>query len=152
MSTDLPEDYDPAAGVVADFSQIEKAPIFEYDNNNDAIIFTNPIIPQSGITASANDSLTFSPPVVFDSSISVGFLDPSQFTPMPLPGDPTNLNIPAIASLGTIQATDLMIANQGVMTFYSNATGTRIYGNITVDGNINNSNLSNQLNNISLTT
>ena len=29
MENDLPDSYDPTAGVITDYSQIEKAPIFE---------------------------------------------------------------------------------------------------------------------------
>jgi hypothetical protein len=72
--------------------------------------------------------------------------DLSQFVPMPLPSDPTSLNIPAINSMGTIQATDLMIANGGVMKLYSDVSGTHVYGDITVDGDVINTNLQNQLN------
>ena len=64
---------------------------------------------------------------------------------MPLPSDPKNLNIPAINSIGTVQATDLMVAKDGVMKLYSDISGTRIYGDITVDGNITNTTLQDQL-------
>ena len=151
MSNDIPEDYDPTAGVIADYSQIEKVPIMEYDQINDSIIFKNKINPEIGITASSTNNLSFASPVVFDSSISVGFSDPTQFIPTPLPTDPLNLNIPSIASLGTIQTTDLMVAKNGVMQLYADFTGTHMYGNLTVDGNIINSNLTDQINNISLT-
>ena len=48
--------------------------------------------------------------------------------------------------MGTIQATDLMIANGGVMKLYSDVSGTHVYGDITVDGDVINTNLQNQLN------
>ena len=70
----------------------------------------------------------------------------SQFVPMPLPSDPTSLNIPAINSMGTIQATDLMIANGGVMKLYSDESGTHVYGDITIDGDVINTNLQDQIN------
>ena len=65
---------------------------------------------------------------------------------MPLPSDPTNLNIHAINSIGTVQATDLMVAKDGVMKLYSDISGTCTYGDITVYGNIMNTNLQDQLN------
>jgi hypothetical protein len=110
MADDLPADYDPTAGVITDYSQITKAPTMEYNENNNSIIFNNPIIPQSGIRSSSNNTLTFSYPVVFDSTISVRYVNPSQFVPLYLPYDPTNINIPIVASSGTIQTTDLMSA------------------------------------------
>ena len=65
---------------------------------------------------------------------------------MPLPFDPMSLTIPVINSIGTVQATDLMIAKNGVMKLYSDISGTRIDGDITVDGNTTNNNLQDQLN------
>ena len=59
MENDLPEDYDPLAGVITDYTQIEKAPVFEYDNNNNAIIFKNKIIPEVGITSSGTNTISF---------------------------------------------------------------------------------------------
>ena len=73
-----------------------------------------------------------------------------------------------LATNGTIQATDIMVAKDGVMKFYcdkDNATfvgdlkvgnnlntlSARVLGNLTVDGNIINSNLQDQLANIQLT-
>ena len=56
-----------------------------------------------------------------------------------------SLNIPAINSIGTVQATDLMIAKDGVMKLYSDISGTHVYGDIMVDGNITNNNLQRQL-------
>ena len=69
----------------------------------------------------------------------------SDFVPMPLPSDPMSLTIPAMNSIGMVQATDLMIAKNGVMKLYSDRYGTHIYGDVTVDGNITNNNLQDQL-------
>ena len=71
------------------------------------------------------------------------FLSLSQ---MPLPSDPMSLNIPAINSLGTLQATDILIAKSGSMSLYADSSGTHFYSDITVDGNIINTDLQNQLN------
>ena len=81
MSNDLPEDYDPLDGVIAEYTQNEKVPIMEYDQNNDSIIFKNKINPEVGITASSTNNLSFASPVVFDSSISVGFFRPYPIFP-----------------------------------------------------------------------
>ena len=56
-----------------------------------------------------------------------------------------SLNIPAINSIGTVQATDLMIAKDGVMKVFSDGSVTHIYGDITVDGNLTNNNLQEQI-------
>ena len=64
---------------------------------------------------------------------------------MPLPSDPMSLNVSSINSIGTIQATDLMIAKDGVMKLCSDISGTHIYGDITVDGSIANNNMQGQL-------
>ena len=56
-----------------------------------------------------------------------------------------SLSIQAINSIGTAQATDLMIAKNGVMKLYSDISGTHIYGDILVDGNITSNNRPDQL-------
>ena len=57
MSNDLPENYDLLSGVITDYTQIEKAPIIEYDQNSASIIFKNKINPEVGIAASTSNSL-----------------------------------------------------------------------------------------------
>ena len=51
-----------------------------------------------------------------------------------------------VCSVGTIQATELMIANNGAPRFYTGEAGTHIIGDITIVGNLTNSNLQGQLN------
>ena len=46
-----------------------------------------------------------------------------------------SLNIPAINSLGTLQATDILIAKNGSMSLYVDSSGTHFYNDITVDRN-----------------
>ena len=100
-------------------------------------MFRNPFETNLGIIASSEMTLaTFSSSVVIHGPLPVG-LDFTDFAPMPLPSDPFNLNIPVINSMGTVQTTDLMIANNGVMNLCSNTDGSRIYGIFTVDGIIN---------------
>ena len=78
--------------------------------------------------------------------MQVGFnINSSNFFPMPLPSDPMSRNIPASNLTGTVQATDLMIAIDGVMKLYSDVSGTHIYVDITIDGNIINNNLQEQI-------
>ena len=115
-------------------------PIITYNAANDSIVFNNPIVPGSGILATEGN-LTFASPALFNESITVGYTDPTLCLMMPIPSSPFNLNIPALASGGTSQTTDIMVANDGVMKLYSDASGTHIYGDITVDGNIINTNL-----------
>ena len=139
INTDI---YDPnAGGLIIDYNNNGvKMPIITYNPTTDSIIFNNPIVPANGISSSEGN-LTFASPAIFNDSITVGYADPTLFIPMPLPSAPLNFSIPAIASAGTIQTTDIMVANEGVMKFYSDASGTHIYGDITVDGNIINTNL-----------
>ena len=124
-------------GEVLNYDDSLKTPIIEYNNSNNTIVFNNPIETNLGIIASSEDTpATFNSSVIVNGPLSVG-LDFTNFVQMPLPSDPFSLNIPIINSMGTIQTTDLMIANNGVMNLYSNTDGTRIYGNLTVDGVIN---------------
>jgi hypothetical protein len=58
---------------------------------------------------------------------------------MPIPTHPTDLNLPALQSTGTIQTTDILVAKDGVMSFYVDSSGTHVYGDISIDGNIINS-------------
>ena len=141
-TTSTTDIYDPNAGVlIIDYNNNGvKMPIITYNAANDSIIFNNPIVPGLGVLATEGN-LTFASPAIFNNSITVGYADPTLFIPMPLPSAPFSFSIPAIASAGTIQTTDIMVANEGVMKFYSDASGTHIYGDITVDGNIINTNL-----------
>jgi len=122
-------------GEVLNYDDSLKTPVIGYNNNNNSIVFNNPIETNLGIIATSEDT-----PVTFNSAIINGVLsvgsDFTEFIPMPLPSDPDNLNIPIINSMGTIQTTDLMIAKNGVINLYSNTDGTHIYGDLIVDGNI----------------
>ena len=133
-------------GEVLNYDDSLKMPVIGYNNNNNSIVFNNPIETNLGIIASSEDT-----PVTFNSAIINGVLsvgsDFTEFIPMPLPSDPDNLNIPIINSMGTIQTTDLMIAKNGVIKLYSNTDGTHIYGDLIVDGNIS-GNISGNIDNI----
>ena len=98
------------------------------------------------MASAESETLDFKPPALFKQSVQVGFnANLSDFVPMPLPYDPINLAIPASNSIGTVQATDVMIAKNGLMKLYSDIFGTHIYGDIRLDGNITNNNLQDQL-------
>ena len=128
-------------GIVVSYGGMTPTPAISYDQTNNASAFNNLVQTTAGI-ASAERILEFKSPSLFKQSVQVGFnANVSDFFPMPLPSAPMILNIPAINSIGTVQATDLMIAKDGVMKLYSDIYGTHIYGDIAVDGNITNSSL-----------
>ena len=146
----MTDTYDPTTGVILDYSAMTPLPIIRYDSDTNAIVFNNPIVPASGFAAQdVQHNLEFASPVIFDTTIAIG--DQTSFIPMPLPTHPLDLNIPAVQSTGTIQTTDLMVAKNGNTYFYSDELGVRVFGDITVDGNITNANLTNMINNIQLT-
>ena len=64
---------------------------------------------------------------------------------MTSPLDPTSPIFPAIKSVGTIQATELAIANDGAARLHAGEAGTHINGDITVDGSTTVTNLQDQL-------
>ena len=137
----------PPQGFVIDYSDMEPIPVIHYDKNSDALIFDNPVQTSVGLASTELAPLSFNAPAVFNNGISAGLSQHfSQYVPMPLPSDPMSLNIPAINSMGTIQATEWMIANGGVMKLYSDESGTHVFGDITVDGDVINTNLQDQLN------
>ena len=114
-------------GVILDYTQMTPAPIIKYDSATNAIVFNNPIVPANGFAAQdVEHNLEFASPVVFDQSISLG--NQTSFVPMPIPTHPTDLNIPALQSTGTIQTTDILVAKDGIMSFYVDSSGTHVYG------------------------
>ena len=137
----------PPQGLVIDYSEMTPIPVIKHNTTSNALVFDNPVQTSSGIASSDQAPLSFNSPAKFNNGITaLADGDLSEFVPTPLPSDPTSLNIPAINSMGTLQATDLMIANGGVMKLYSDVSGTHVYGDITVDGDVINTNLQNQLN------
>ena len=155
-------------GVITDFSGMTPIPVINYNSTNNTMVFNNPIQTVSGVSSAANAPLVFNSQAQFRQAVQVGILNDSQFTPMPLPDAPGTLNIPMLATNGTIQATDIMVAKDGVMKFYCdkdnasfvgdlkvgnslNTLSSTVLGNLTVNGNIINSNLQDQIANIQLT-
>ena len=119
------ETFDPTFGVVTDYTNMDPVPVIIYDNTSQSLIFENPIVTTSNTSTTSTNNLTFSSPAVFEKPITVRNNPTDIFVPMPLPSAPTMLNIPAIASVGTIQTTDLMVASGGSMQLYSDVSGTR---------------------------
>jgi hypothetical protein len=158
----------PTEGLVIDYSGMTPIPIITYNSTNNTMEFNNPIQTVSGLSTAEYTPLVFRSQAQFRKAVQIGILNEAQFTPMPLPDDPATLNIPMLATNGTIQTTDIMVAKDGVMKFYcdkDNATfvgdlkvgnnlntlSARVLGNLTVDGDIISSNLQDQITNIQLT-
>ena len=136
----------PNDGVVDSYDGMTPIPVISYNPTNNALVINNPVQANEGIASAQSETLEVNPPALFKQSVQVGFnANLSDFFPMPLPSDPMSLNIPAINSIGTVQATDLMIAKNGLMKLYSDISGTHIYDDITFDGNITNNSLQDQL-------
>ena len=134
-------------GTVVSYDDVTPRPVISYDQTNNASVFNNPAQATKGIASSEIGTLEFNSPATFNNAIWVGYNgDFPDSVPMTSPFDPTSLIFPAINSVGTIQATELMIANDGAMRLYAGEDGTHINGDITVDGNITNTSLQDQLN------
>ena len=148
----------PTEGLVVDYSGMTPIPIITYNSTNNTMEFNNPIQTVSGLSTAEYTPRAFRSQAQFRKAVQIGILNEAQFTPMPLPDDPATLNTPMLATSGTIPATDIMVAKDGVRTFYcdkDNATfigdltvgnnlntlSARVLGNLTVDGNIVNSNI-----------
>jgi hypothetical protein len=102
-------------------------PIITYNSTNNTMEFNNPIQTVSGLSTAEYTPLVFRSQAQFRKAVQIGILNDSQFTPMPLPDDPATLNIPMLATNGTIQATDIMVAKDGVMKFYCDKDNCNIY-------------------------
>ena len=100
----------------------------------------------AGIASAEGETLEFNSPATFNNIIVVGYNgDFPASVPLTSPFDSTSLIFPAINSVGTIQATELMIATDGATRLYAGEAETHIIGDITVVGNIMNINLQDQL-------
>ena len=103
-------------GIVDSYDDMTPIPMISYDQTNNALVFNDPMQTTEGIASSESETLGFNSPTTFKQSVQVGLnANLSDFVPMPLPSDPMSPNIPAINSIGTVQAADLMIANDGVI-------------------------------------
>ena len=134
-------------GIVVSYDNMTPIPVISYDQTNNALVFNHQLQATKGVASSASETLEFKSLATFNNTIRVGYNgDFDDSVPMTPLFDPTSLIFPAINSVGTIQTTELMIANDGAMRLYAGHDGTHINGDITVDGNITNANLHDQLN------
>ena len=100
----------PNEGMIIDYSGLTPIPIISYNTTNNTMVFNNPVQTVSGVSSAENTPLVFNSQAQFKKAVQIGILNDSQFTPMPLPDTPATLNIPMLATNGTIQATDIMVA------------------------------------------
>ena len=127
-------------GLVTSYDDITPIPVISYDQTNNALVFNHPLQTTTGISPS--EALEFDSPATFNNAIRVGYNgDFPASVPMTSPLDPTSLIFTAINSVGTIQATELVIANDGTTRLYAGDAGTHSNGDITVVDNITNTNL-----------
>ena len=122
----------PNEGIVTDNSGMTPIPILTYDNTTNTMVFNNPIQTVDGVSSAEYMPLVFKSQAQFRKAVQIGILSDSQFTPMPLPDDPATLNIPMLATNGTIQATDNMVAKDGVMKFYCDKDNATFVGDLEV--------------------
>ena len=81
-------------------------PVITYKSSNNTMVFHNPIQTVSGVSSAENTPLVFNSQAQFKKAVQIWVLNDSQFNPMPLLDNPAVLNIPMLATNGTIQATD----------------------------------------------
>ena len=145
------DSFDPTAGIIAyeDCTTMTKLPTLDFNSTTGSLIFNNPIVPSVGITgASAGSTLIFSESVQFQNYVN-SFGDYTQVPPTAIPDNPGYIYLPAIASGGVLQTTDILVCNSTISQFYCGSFKTHFYTDVTIDGNIINTGLSNIINNIS---
>ena len=145
-------------------------PGITYNATNTALVFNSPIQTISGSQSSTfNTETEFKAQVDFNESISVGYSDLiNQWSPMPSPINPSSFFYPEVDVKNSIQTGEIMVAKDGAMKFYCNkdiatffgdlkvgnelnALSARVLRNLTVDGNLINTNLQSQIANIQFT-
>ena len=137
----------PNHGVVDSYDGMTPIPVISYNPTKNALVINNPVQANEGIASAESETLDFNSPATFNNIIRVGYNgDFPASVPMTSPLDPTSLILPAINSVGMIQAIELVIANDGTARLYAGKAGRHINGDITVVGNITNTNLQDQLN------
>ena len=115
-----------------DYSGMTAMPVITYNSANNTMVFNNPIQTVSGVSSAENAPLVFNSQAQFRQAVQGGTFNDSQFTPMPLPDVPGTRNIPMLVADGTIQATDIMVAKDGVMKFYCDKDDATLYGDLKV--------------------
>ena len=95
-------------------------------------MFNNPIQTVGGVSSAEYTPLVFKSQAQFREPVQIGILSDSQFTPMPLQDDPATLNLPMLATSGTMQATDIMVAKDGIMKSCCDKDSARLIGDLKV--------------------
>ena len=113
----MSEELLPPEGLTIDYSNMTPMLVLNCNSTNNTRVFNNPIQTVGGVSLAEYTPLVFNSQAQFKQAVQIGIVDDSQFTPMPLPDNPAVLNIPVLATSGTIQATDIMVAKDGVMKF-----------------------------------
>ena len=101
----MSEESPPPEGEVIDYSTMTPKPVITYKSTNNTMLSNNPIQTVSGVSSAETTPLVFNSQAPFKKAVQIGILNDSQFTSMPLPDTPATLNIPMLATSGTIQAT-----------------------------------------------
>ena len=123
----------PMDGTLVNYDDVTPIPLLPYDQTNNALVFNNPVQTTLGIASAESETLEFNSPATFNKVGYNGEFPDS--VPVISPLDSAGLILPTINSVGTIQATELMIANNGATRLYSGETGTQKHGDIMVVGN-----------------
>ena len=166
----MSEEVLPPTGLVMDYSNMTPVPAITYNTANNTMVFNNPIQTTSGSQSSTfNAETEFKAHVDFNESISGGYSDMiNQWSPMPSPINPSGFFYPEVNVKNSIQTGEMMVAKDGAMKFYCNkdiatflgdlkvgnelnTLSARVLGDLTVDGNLINTNLQSQIANIQLT-
>ena len=123
-----------------DLSTIDTATIgFDPTINTQAIIANS----QPSSLDYTTGTLNISKPVVLENA-TIG--DADLISPLPNPNLGNQLVVPSLQVGGTMMANDIILGSNGTTKLISDNTGTYIYNNLNVSGNINNTDLTNKLN------
>ena len=88
-------------------------------------------------------TLKLNKPAIFTTGT---FGDEDLITPLPNPNLGNQLVVPSLQVGGSMMANDIILGSSGITKLISDNTGTYIYNNLNVSGNINNNDLTNKLN------
>ena len=128
----MTEELSPPEGLTIDSSNMTPMPVLHYNSTNNTLVFNNPIQTVGGVSSAAYTPLVSKSQAQFRKAVQIGILNEAQFTPMHLPDDPATLNIPMLATNGSIQATDIMVAKDGVMKSYCDKDSATCIGDLQV--------------------
>ena len=103
----------PADGIVVNYDDMIPIPVITNNPFNNTLVFNNALETTFRIASVGSDTLEFNSPALFETKYAGRVQRKLVITfPMQLPYEPMSLNIPAINSIGTVQATDLMTAKK----------------------------------------